>query len=313
MRTGRATTSAAEAWLARPPAEPWVAMVSLVSPHYPLTAPEEWLSLYDPAEMPMPVGWRAGAPAHPELRNLAAFFDYDRYFDVDGMRAAVAAYFALVSFMDDCVGRVLAALDTSGAAQETDVIYVSDHGEMLGDHGFWTKQVMYEASAGVPMIAAGPGFPVGRRVRTPVSLIDLAPRLAGGSGWVGRDLRRIASAPDETGRTAFSEYHDGGSRTGAFMVRWDDWKYVHYEGARPQIFNLARDPHEMADLSGRADVAEVEAEGARRLAAICDPTVVNARAFADQAARIEALGGAAAVRGKAVFNHTPAPGAGSAL
>ena len=65
------------------------------------------------------------------------------------MREAKVAYYGLTSFMDDCVGRVLAALDASGQADDTVVLYISDHGDMMGDQGYWTKQVMYEASVGV--------------------------------------------------------------------------------------------------------------------------------------------------------------------
>jgi choline-sulfatase len=83
--------------------------------------------------MDAPVG---RLPDHPELRRVARFFDYARHFDAQRAREARAAYYALVSFMDDCVGRILAALARSGQAENTLVVYVSDHGEMLGDHGF---------------------------------------------------------------------------------------------------------------------------------------------------------------------------------
>ena len=76
--------------------------------------------------------------------------------------------------MDHCVGRVLAALEESGQLEDTVIVYTSDHGDMMGDHGFWTKQIMYEASAGVPMIVAGPDIPVGKTVTTGASLLDLA-------------------------------------------------------------------------------------------------------------------------------------------
>lgn len=306
-----AITDAAETFLAAPPTAPWCASVSLVSPHYPLTAPEAWYDLYDPAAMPLPVGHGA-QPSHSELQNIAAFWDYDRHFDAERLCAAKAAYFALTSFMDDCVGRVLRALDASGQGDNTVVIYVSDHGDMLGDHGFWTKQVMYEASAGVPMIIAGPGVPRGQRCTTAASLIDIASTAADVMGVAmpglpGTSLRALATAPDDPGRTGFSEYHDGGSTTGTFMIRWQDWKYVHYVGHAPQLFDLATDPDELHDRAGDPACAAALAEGARRLHAICDPEAVNAQCFADQCARIEALGGYEACRDAYVFNHTPTP------
>ena len=312
----RDITAAAETWLRdRAGAErPWAAFVSLVSPHYPLTCPKEWYDLYDPAEMDLPVGYGAGGPEHSELKNVAGFWDYDRYFDETKMREAKAAYYGLTSFMDDCMGRVLAALEESGQAEETLVLYVSDHGDMMGDQGFWTKQVMYEQSAGVPMILAGPGVPEGRRVTTCANLVDVAATAYDVANVdvpaVGASLVGLAQGADDPDRTGFSEYHDGGSTTGTFMVRWADWKYVHYVGHTPQLFDLADDPHELHDLAGEesARVQDALSEGSARLREICDPEGVNAQAFADQGRRIEALGGREACLTAYLFNHTPTPG-----
>lgn len=318
----RQITAAATDWLTDPArkARPWAAFVSLVSPHYPLTCPKEWLALYQPSEMDMPVDYDAPPPDHPELRNVAQFYNYGDYFDETRMREAKAAYYGLTSFMDDCVGRVLTALETSGQADNTVVIYVSDHGDMMGDHGFWTKQVMYEASAGVPMIAAGPGLPAGRRVSTCASLTDIAATArdvcavasdAANASTPGRSLRALANAPDDPDRTGFSEYHDGGSKTATFLVRWANWKYVHYVGQRPQLFHLGDDPTESRDLAALGDppqtVRAALIEGEARLRAICDPDAVNARAFSDQKKRIADLGGEAACRAAGAFNHTPTP------
>lgn len=314
----RAVTEAAEGWLADEARlqTPWAAFVSLVSPHYPLTAPDEFFAMYDPERMDMPVAHAPSQrPDHAELRNVARFFDYDRHFDEGGLRRAKAAYYGLTSFMDDCVGRIAAALQASGQESETLVIYVSDHGDMMGDHGFWTKQVMYEASAGVPMIAAGPGVPGARRVRTGASLLDIsatALEFAGcGNQLPGRSLRDMAASADDMDRTVFSEYHDGGSTTATFMVRWDRWKYVHYVGHPPQLFDLADDPSELRDLARPGvnvpAVRDALREGRRRLQEICDPDEVNRRCFADQKRRIAELGGEAACRSTEVFNHTPAP------
>ena len=218
---------------------PWAAFVSLVSPHYPLVAPPEYYDLYDPESVDFPIAYEdTERPRHAELRNIARFFDYDRHFDRRKVREAKAAYYGLVSFMDACVGQILSALERSGQADNTTVVYVSDHGDMMGDHGIWTKQVMYEASAGIPMIVAGPGVPEGKRVGTGTSLVDLAATavdvtaLQAGTDefFPGRSLRSIALEHDDPDRTVFSEYHDGGSTTGAFMVRWENWKFVYYVG-----------------------------------------------------------------------------------
>ncbi len=308
----RAITGAAEKWFATrdPSSGPWATVVSLVSPHYPLIAPPEYYALYDPAEINMPVG---ALPDHPELRNVAAFFDYARHFDETKLRAAKAAYYGLTSFMDACVGRVLAALEASGQAKDTVVLYVSDHGDMLGDLGFWTKQVMYESSVGVPMIIAGPGIPAGRRVGTGTTLLDLAPTAMEVTGvpvdplLPGKSLCHLANAPDDMDRTIFSEYHDGGSTTGTFMVRWDRWKYVAYIDHPSQLFDLTADPHELVNRAADTAYRDALDEGERRLRSICDPQEVHRRCLMEQRARIEALGGADACATAYSFNHTPTP------
>jgi len=101
-------TQTAEEWIRSDQRkdQPWAAFVSLVSPHYPLTCPEAFYNLYDPATMDLPVGYGTHVkPDHSELKNIANFFDYDRYFDEQKMREAKAAYYGLTSFMDDCATR----------------------------------------------------------------------------------------------------------------------------------------------------------------------------------------------------------------
>ena len=316
-------TTAAEQWLneRKESDAPWAAFVSLVSPHYPLTCPEEYYNLYDPDVVELPIGYGAsGTHEHPELRNVAQFFDYNQYFDEQKTRQAIAAYYGLTSFMDNCTGRILTALEQSGQLDNTVVIYVSDHGDMLGDQGYWTKQVMYEQSAGVPMIMAGPGVPAAHRVTTVTSLLDLAATAVDVTGvkpdehsnaLPGKSLRAIASDADDPERTVLSEYHDGGSTTGTFMVRWQHWKYVYYVGHEPQLFNLDTDPNELDNLaqhgSSDSEIATVLQEGERRLRDICDPELVNGQCFSDQKKRIEMLGGIEACKSAYVFNHTPTP------
>ena len=312
----RRVTDAACAWLTQSGgAGPWAAFVSLVSPHFPLKAPKEFLDLYDPGRMDPPIASApSDRPTHPEMRELAEFFDYGAYFDDRKQREARAAYYALVTSLDANLARVLGALEASGALDETLVIYASDHGEMLGDHGFWTKQVMYEASVGAPLVATGPGIPVGRVCETPASLLDLHPtaRITQGLGpdphLPGDSLLALANAPDNPDRTVMAEYHDGGSTTAAFMIRWDRWKYIHFAGQAPLLFDLAADPSERRDLASDPAHGPIVVEGRRRLDDICDPDAVNAEAFADQARRIERLGGRKACT--ATFGHTPVPGTG---
>ncbi|CAI8359351.1 MAG: Choline-sulfatase [SAR116 cluster bacterium MED-G04] len=315
-RYDRAITDAAVDWLSDPARHdrPFAGFISMVSPHYPLIAPEEFYRLYDPAEMPLPCG---SIPDHAEIRALSGFFDYHSHFDDDSMRKAIAAYYGLVSFLDHCIGRIMAALDEAGLKDDTLIIYTSDHGELLGEHGMWTKQVMYEASAGIPMMITGPGIPGGKVTSSGAHFLDVASTAMTAGGcpqpdhWPGVDLAELANAPEDRSRTIFSEYHDGGSSTGNFMVAWDGWKLIWYVGREPQLFNLDDDPGERHDLAPTvADdpiAASALKEGKRRLDAICDVEEVSARAFADQRRMIEENGGEEACLNAFVFNATPTP------
>ena len=169
-----AITAAATDWIAarRNAERPWAAFVSLVSLHFPLRAPQEFYNLYADADFDLEP---QQLPDHPEIRNLARFFDYERHFTAETRHAAMAGYFGLTSLLDDYVGEILATLEESGQAEDTVILYLSDHGELLGDKGMWTKQVMYEASAGIPMILAGPGVPDGTACSTAACLLYTSP------------------------------------------------------------------------------------------------------------------------------------------
>lgn len=313
--------AASEAWLAehgarRAAEAPWALFVSYLRPHYPLTCPPDYLKLYDPERLP-PIRFAGDAVEyrHPVVNALRRYFDYDDHFDAAGRAKARAAYFGLCSFVDALIGRTLGALEAAGALDETLVILCSDHGEMNGHHGLWTKQVMYEDSVGIPLIAAGPGLPRGATIETPASLTDVAPSVRRAAGLAADDtafgaraLQDLADAPPDPERPIVSEYHDGGAITGAIMLRAGRWKLVAYPGFPPQLFDLDADPYEQQDLG----LSAAHAETRTRLLALLaeradDPERIDARAFADQAARIEALGGVEAIMTRRGFDHTPAP------
>ncbi len=123
----------------------------------------------------------------------------------------------------------------------------------------------------------------------------------------GHSLLRMAVG-ERPERTVLSEYHAAGSSTGFFMIRNGKWKYVHYVGEVPQLFDLEADPREARDLGTSVDHRDVLARCEAKLRAILDPEAVNERAFRDQQARIEANGGLEAIRTRGDFGYTPAPG-----
>ena len=316
-RYDRAIGDAACRWLHEEapadPARPWVLFVSFVSPHNPMIAPPEYESWYPRERVEMPRAYRAEQRhRHPVPAGIERCMDHDAYVeDDDHVRAIRASYHGLCSFMDAEVGRVLEALDATGQRGRTRILYTSDHGDMQGHLGYWAKSVMYEDSVGILMIANGPDIPEGAVVDVPVSHVDCHPTILEAAGLPpgesdrelpGESLLGIANG-EVPERIVLSEYHDGGAVTGMFMIRHGRYKYVHYPGFAPEIFDLKADPDELADLGESADHAQIRAECEARLRTLLDPDKVNARAFADQRRRLEALGGAAAVRAQGDFGN----------
>lgn len=294
---------------------PWTLFVSFASPHYPLIAPKEFFDLYpldkiDALRFNRP-DERSG---HPVLQALQRYMNYDDYFDDHTRLIAKASYYGLCTFLDDHIGQVLGALETGGQLDDTMILYTSDHGDCLGNHGFWTKCNMYEESAAIPMLMCGPGIPQGVN-HTLVSLIDAFPTILENAGikkapvdkyLPGQSLISIAKGhcPE---RSILSEYHDGGSITGMFMIRYKHWKYIYYPGYPPQLFDLGSDPFEQNDLGENPDYASVREECHRELEKIVDPEEANALAFSDQARKIDELGGVDAILASEDYDYSPVP------
>jgi choline-sulfatase len=300
--------------------KPWVLFVSFVAPHYPLTAPpEHFYRYFDDPQLPMPLFYaRHERPEHPFVRDYARAFNFDDYFQTPAdVRRAVAGYYGLCSFMDEQVAKVLDALQSSGLAADTRVIYTSDHGDAVGKRGLWGKSTLYEETAGVPLIVAGDGIPEGRAVDTVTTLLDIYPfimdcvgeRYAGmvQPDHPGISVARLAGG-EQPDRTVLSEYHGMGSTTGAFAIRHGRFKYVHYVKYRPQLFDLASDPHEAEDLSGDRRHGRTLAECEARLRALLSPEEVDARAKKRQAEQLEKHGGRAAVIARGDLGFSPPPG-----
>lgn len=309
----RNIAEAAATWISARQDEdgPWTLFVSMVAPHFPLIAPQVFYDLYSDCELapskPQPASEHAW---HQAMRSCIM---YDN-FTPERTRIALASYYGLVSFMDANMGRVLDALDAAGLTENTQVIYTSDHGDNVGERGLWGKSNLFEESAGVPLIVAGPGVPEGHRCQTPASLIDVYSTLLSEAGVTvpadrpGVSLVELACTADDPERVVFSEYHAMGAATGAFMLRKGRWKLVHYEGMVPELYDLVADPDELHDLGQSPEHEAVRAELMAELATICDPEQVNARALADQRAIVEAHGGAETVVAKGGFGATPPPG-----
>jgi len=319
-RYDRAIAQTAERWLQQEAPEqrrPRCLFVAFVTPHFPLVAPPEHFNRFRADDLPFPIRGRPEEwSRHPVAERHRRQQALDQPFDEATLRNALVAYYGLVSFMDEQVGRVLLALDDAGLAESTRIVYTSDHGEMLGEHGMWWKSSLYEASVGVPFIVAGPDIPAGKVSNTNVSLVDGFPTIVQGVGAAfapadhdlpGCSLWQLAQQPDQP-RQVFAEYHAIFSPSGAFMLRDERYKYHHFVGFPPQLFDLQDDPDEVFDLAGDPAYGDILARMAERLRAIVDPDEVDRCAHADQRRKIDAAGGKdAIIAGGVKIPYTPAP------
>lgn len=300
----RAVTRTAVEWLrdAAQDDRPFVLYVGLVAPHFPLTAPQEFFDLYKDVDVPeAKLHPDAGAVRHPWVETYAQCIpNEERFRGAQERRNAFLAYYALCSFLDDNVGKIVSTLNQTGLFDNTHVVYTSDHGDNVGARGLWGKSTLYQETVKVPMIIAGPRLPAGVTCDTPVDLIDMYPtildvaglrwkdEMAGRPGW---SVLRLDELPNAQQRVIVSEYHATGSNTAGFMVRKGRWKYHYYVRFAPELFDLETDPGELRDLSAIPQYLPVLADMERELRRVCDPEAVDAQAKQDQTAFIDSLGG----------------------
>ncbi len=260
---------AACAWLERHVArraagddQPFALGVGMMLPHQPYVARAADFAPYAETIGLPAIARPDEAADHPYLVKWRHITGTADVCDAETLRAR-AAYYGLVTRLDALIGQVLARLEASGLADDTIVIYTSDHGDQLGERGLWWKQTFYDESAKVPLIVAWPGqLPQGEHRSQVVNLVDLGPTLLDAVGAPALPttdgvsflpVLRNAAAPWLN--LTYSEYctdgsarWDGGNSVVQRMVRCDNWKLIYFHGYRPQLFDLARDPHETQDL-----------------------------------------------------------------
>ena len=296
-------------------ARPWVTFVSFISPHYPLIAPQQFFDLYDPDAIPLPKKRpQDGTASSGWWQAFENCYTWDRFFaSNDQRRLAIAGYYGLISFIDDHVGAIMRVLEETNLIQSTRVIFLSDHGENLGARALWGKSTMYNESVGIPMIACGPGIPAGIVKQTPVSLIDMYPTVLQSAGvpvlgdMPGRSLIELAESPDDISRPVFSEYHATAAKSATYMIRQGRYKYIHYVGYPPELYDLESDPEELANLALQPRFAGLIHEFESILRTMLDPEAIDRAAKADQERLIEFYGGREAVVAKGGKSATPAP------
>ena len=271
---------------------PWALVVGLITPHYPFVVRPKYWEMYYPGHADLPEVPAHFDDIHPHKRRLAEWFSFDDVPDELAARAR-AGYYGLITYTDDCLGKILDAVDESGQTNETVVVYTSDHGEGAGEHGMWNKHTFYENSVGIPLHIRWPGnIEANARVAQPVSLIDLTKTIIDAAGveapeyLPGKSLLPLAAGQaDENDGLVISDFGADGSRALTRMVRIGNLKYNYYHGEPEELFDLAADPSELIDQSSNPAYAQALLDLRSRAMAGYDPEEVTARILLSQKKR----------------------------
>ncbi len=245
---------------ARPDSAPFFLTVSLAHPHPPFHALREEWEAYEGCEIPLPKVPRPSFD-HPFDRWTHEQLGTSRWIlEDEEVERARRAYYAMVSYIDKGVGRLLTALENAGLQEKTAVIFTSDHGELLGEHGLWFERSYHEESLRVPLLISLPGASSGGRDSSEVcSLVDLSRTIVelGGassvsrelSRWPGRVLLPELSQERRAAPYALFEYSGKGVLHPMVGVRRGDLKFVHVHQESPLLFDLSEDPQETNNLA----------------------------------------------------------------
>ncbi len=235
---------------------PWMLTVSFTHPHDPYVARRKYWDLYEDCDHLLPeVGAMDYADHDAHSQRIFDANDW-RSFEIseDDIRRSRRAYFANISYLDDKIGGILDVLERT--RQEAIVVFVSDHGDMLGERGLWFKMSFYEGSARVPLMIAAPQMAPGL-VESPVSTIDLCPTLCDLAGvsmaevmpWTtGESLMRLGQGGARKSPVAM-EYAAEASYSPLIALRQGRWKYTNCALDPEQLFDLDADPHELRNLA----------------------------------------------------------------
>jgi arylsulfatase A-like enzyme len=247
--------------------KPWLMSVNIFDPHEPFDPPQPYLDRFDVDDMSGPLFRESDLTAQAKLAEIDFQTPCRRPEDFNA-KGIQAAYYAMIELIDDNVGRMLEALKRSGQYENTIVIFMSDHGEMLGDHGLLQKGCrFYEGLVRVPLIVSWPGqFLQGVRRAALVELLDIAPTLLELAGlpvpskMQGRSLSRLLREADATDahrdfvrceyyNAINAKHNEPFSGTYATMLRDDRYKLIVYHGhALGELFDLEADPGEFDNL-----------------------------------------------------------------
>jgi len=246
---------------------PFFLQVSFTHPHDPYLCQKEHWERYDDLAVPMPKVGAKPAEWHDahSRRILAQHSMLDYEFDPKDVERARRAYYGSVSYIDDCVGDLMGALDANNLTNNTIIVFTSDHGEMLGERGMWFKKTFFEDALRVPLLVHCPWRYSAQRVQTPVSLVDLLPTFMAWSSnktpdptepLDGEDLTQfISSNEDQLDRVIRAEYLSETTTAPIYMVKRGHLKFISSVDDVDLLFNLENDPDEVTNVATHPDYA----------------------------------------------------------
>jgi choline-sulfatase len=253
-----------------PDERPLCMLVSFTQPHDPYVITREYWDRYrdDEIDMPAvaPIPYAQLDPHSQRLQRMCAIDECG--ITEEHIRNARHGYYSAISYVDDKISQLLAALRAVGMYDNTIIIITSDHGDMLGERGLWYKMSMFDRSARVPLIFHAPAYFNARRVVEPVSLLDLLPtlvELASGEAntqWAapidGYSLAPILQGQGgRAGDEVLVEYLAEGVSAPCLMIRRERYKYIFCETDPEQLYDLSADPHELNNLADSPQHADL--------------------------------------------------------
>ena len=239
---------------------PFLLVASFTHPHDPYVTRQEFWERYEGVDIPLPAvrdGEIADDPHSARIRAACAM-GRTAIGEADILRAR-RAYLGNISYVDEWTSRLVGTLGALGLSEDTVVILVGDHGDMLGERGLWYKMSFYEGSCRIPLVVHAPGRFAARRVAQPVSIVDVLPTLMELAGASPADaveplagaslLPLCAGDPNADERTVYGEYMAEASCAPIVMVRRGSLKCVHCSTDPDQLYDLVEDPHERVNLA----------------------------------------------------------------
>ena len=240
---------------------PFCLTASFTHPHDPYTARPEYWDRYDGVDIPGPA---VAGIAEPDAHSKRIFdaVDAERFTVTDAhVQKARRAYCANISYLDDKIGQLLDTLENCGFAENTVIVFLSDHGDMLGERGLWYKMNFFEGAARIPLSIAAPEQFESGTVNMPCTAMDVLPTMLELAGidtqtvmsLDGQSLVAAAKGEPQEDRLIAAEYMAEGSVCPMIMLRQGPWKFVYSQEDPPQLYSLENDPYELVNLALQAD------------------------------------------------------------